>query len=363
MHPSRFTRVLALVTGVVASTASSACEAATPTSLSCGGQKILAASGSSAQAEAMTQFSTAYSRACRGHSVGYTSNGSAAGRLEFIGGKTDFGGSDSPLGVAMGETERARARCGGNEAWNLPMVFGAVAIIFNVAELDSLVLDAPTAAKIFNGSIRDWDAQEIAALNPGRALPTGPIVVISRNDESGTTENFQRYLATAAGAAWGRGAGETFTGVNDVGATGNEGTWAAMRRFAGSITYVAWPFAKRNGLPTARIVTAAGPEPVTLSVDSVGKSIAAVTIKPGGNDLVIDTASLHTPTQPGAYPIVMATYEAVCSAYPDPQTSAAVKDFLTVALAEGQRGLADIGYVPAPDSVRDRLSTAIGAIG
>lgn len=59
----------------------------------------------------------------------------------------------------------------------------------------------------------------------------------------------------------------------------------------------------------------------------------------------------------------MTTNEAVCSVYRDPQTSAAVKSFLTVAVTEGQQGLADSGYVPAPDSVRDRVGTAINAIG
>lgn len=59
----------------------------------------------------------------------------------------------------------------------------------------------------------------------------------------------------------------------------------------------------------------------------------------------------------------MTTYEAVCSASPDPETSAAVRNFLTAAVAEGQQGLAESGYVPVPDSVKDRLSTAISAIG
>lgn len=362
MYSTRFKSMLALATGVAAFAASTACGPSTPTSLACGGKKTLAASGSSAQLEAMTQFNTAYSRACRGHSIDYTSNGSAAGRTEFISGQNDLGGSDSPLGLAPGETEKARARCGGSDAWNLPLVFGAIAIIYNVAGMDSLVLDAPTAAKIFNGSISDWDAPEIAALNPGESLPARPIVVISRSDESGTTENFQNYLAAAAGASWGKGSGESFRGVNGVSAIGNEGAWAAMRRFAGSITYIAWPFARRNGVPIASIMTSAGSEPVALSVESVSKSIAAVTIKPRGNNLVIDAASLHAPTQPGAYPLVMTTYEAVCSAYPDPHVSAAVKSFLTVAIAEGQLGLADSGYVAVPDSVKDRLSTAINAI-
>ncbi len=35
-----------------------------------------------------------------------------------------------------------------------------------------------------------------------------------------------------------------------------------------------------------------------------------------GNDLVFDTDSFYWPKQPGSYPIVLATYEVVCSKYP-----------------------------------------------
>lgn len=362
--PSCSTKLPALAAVVAAVITQTACGVSGErTSFSCSGKATLTASGSSAQQEAMNQFGTAYSKACRGHSVDYTANGSAAGRADFIRGQTDFGGTDTPLGWTPGEAEKARVRCGDREAWNVPLVFGAIAIIYNVAGLDSLVVDAPTTAKIFNGSISQWDAPEITALNPGRLLPASPIVVVSRSDESGTTENFQTYLAAAAGPAWGKGGGESFNGAQGVSAVGNEGAWAAMRQYAGSITYVAWPFAKKNGLPTASIVTSAGSEPVALSAESVSKSVDGVTIAPRGNDLVIDPASFYTPARSGAYPIVMTTYEAVCSAYPDPQTSAAVKTFLTIAVTGAQQGLADSGYVPVPDSVKDRLSIAINAIG
>ena len=165
MHLTRSSSLLT----VAALAALPACEAGTRTAISCAGKGVLAASGSSAQVEAMDQFNTVYARACRGRTVDYTSNGSAMGRSEFINGQTDFGGSDSPLGLTAGDTEKARARCGGHDAWNLPLVFGAVAIIYNLAGHDALVLDAPTAAKIFNGSINAWDAPEIAALNRHRS--------------------------------------------------------------------------------------------------------------------------------------------------------------------------------------------------
>ncbi|HYB39718.1 MAG TPA: substrate-binding domain-containing protein, partial [Mycobacterium sp.] len=45
----------------------------------CGGKQALTASGSSAQANAMTRFISAYRTACPGQTLNYTSNGSGAG--------------------------------------------------------------------------------------------------------------------------------------------------------------------------------------------------------------------------------------------------------------------------------------------
>ena len=348
-------------------TASSSSSAASATgaggsAIACGGKKSLKASGSSAQANAMTRFVTAYEAACPGFTLNYTSSGSGAGVKEFIGGQTDLGGTDSPLNADKGEIEKAKERCGGADAWNLPVVFGPIAITYNAPGVDSLVLDGPTAAKIFSGAVTSWDAPEIAALNPGKTLPAQPIVVIFRSDESGTTDNFQKYLTAASDGAWEKGAGKTFNGGVGEGAKGNEGTSAAIKTTPGSITYNEWSFAKNQGLSIAQIVTSAGPDPVTLSVESVGKSIVGVKIKGEGNDLVLDTSTFYKPTEVGAYPIVLGTYSVVCSKYPDAEVAPAVKAFLSVALAQGQEGLTDNGYIPVPDSFKSKLTTAINAI-
>jgi phosphate transport system substrate-binding protein len=328
----------------------------------CGGKKALKASGASSQANAMTRFVTAYEAACPGYTLNYTSSGSGAGVSEFLGSQTDFGGSDSPLNADKGEVDKAKQRCGGNDAWNLPTVFGPIAITYNLAGVDGLALDGPTLGKIFNGTVKTWDAPEIAALNAGKTLPAQPINVIFRSDESGTTDNFQKYLDAASDGAWGKGAGKTFNGGVGEGAKGNEGTSAAIKSTAGSITYNEWSYAKNQGLQMAQIVTSAGPDPVELNVDSVGKSIAGVKIKGEGNDLVLDTSSFYKPTEAGAYPIVLGTYEIVCSKYPDGEVAPAVKAFLTAALGKGQDGLTDNGYIPIPDSFKSRLTTAVNAI-
>src|ERR1700709_2851319 len=60
----------------------------------CGGKQTLVASGSTAQAHAMTQFIGAYHQACTAQTLKYDAIGSGAGITEFLSGKTDFAGSD-----------------------------------------------------------------------------------------------------------------------------------------------------------------------------------------------------------------------------------------------------------------------------
>jgi phosphate transport system substrate-binding protein len=129
-----------------------------------------------------------------------------------------------------------------------------------------------------------------------------------------------------------------------------------------SITYNEWSFAKAQGLSVAKVVTSAGPDAVDISTDTVGKTIAGAKVKGEGNDLVLDTTTFYKPTQPGAYPIVLATYEIVCSKYSDADTGKAVKAFLQATIGPGQDGLADNGYIPLPADFQSKLSAAVNAI-
>jgi phosphate transport system substrate-binding protein len=332
---------------------------ASSSNVHCGGKQTLKASGSTAQANAMARFVNAFEQACSGQTLNYTANGSGAGINEFVGNQTDFGGSD----VALSDDEHAKAqeRCG-SPAWDLPTVFGPIAVTYNINGVSSLNLDGPTTAKIFNGTIKTWNDPAITALNSGTTLPDLPIHVVFRSDQSGTTDNFQQYLDGASDGAWGKGHGKSFNGGVGEGAKGNDGTSAAIKNTPGSITYNEWSFAQAQKLNEAKIVTSAGKDPVEISSDSVGKTIAGAKIKGQGNDLILDTLSFYKPTQAGAYPIVLATYEVVCSKYADSQVGTAVKAFLQATIGPGQSGLADNGYIPIPDAFKSRLSTAVNAI-
>jgi phosphate transport system substrate-binding protein len=99
--------------------------------------------------------------------------------------------------------------------------------------------------------------------------------------------------------------------------------------------------------------------PVGISPDSVGKTIAGARVGVSGNDLVLDTTSFYQPTEVGAYPIVLATYELVCSKYPDADIAKAVKAFPQSNIGPGQASLQDDGYMPLP---ADFQSTVLSAI-
>lgn len=325
----------------------------------CGGKATLTASGSTAQESAMNRFVKAFEQTCPGHSVNYTPNGSGAGIIGFIDHHTDFGGSDSPLN--RGEHTRADQRCG-SPAWNLPMVFGPIAVAYHVNGLTSLNLNGPVTAQIFNGQITMWNDAAIGLLNLGVTLPAEPIRVVFRSDESGTTDNFQKYLDTASAGMWGFPAGRAFNGGVGEGVEGNDGAAAAVESTEGAIAYIEWSFARAQHLNTAKVITTAGPEAVAISPESVGKTITSAWFMGKGNDLALDTISFYRPNQPGAYPIVLVTYEIVCSRYQDRQVGVAVKAFLQTAIGTGQNGLTEQGYMPIPAEFTSRLSTAINAI-
>ncbi|WP_162264233.1 phosphate ABC transporter substrate-binding protein PstS [Mycobacterium sp. Root265] len=325
----------------------------------CGGKNSITAEGSTAQQNAIALFNQVWGQKCQGKNLSYNPTGSGAGREQFVAKNVDFAGSDS----AIKEEQAAQAaeRCGGNPAWNLPLVFGPIAMAYNVEGVDGLVLNGDTLAKIFQGQIAKWNDPAIAALNEGKTLPDTDITPIFRSDSSGTTDNFQKYLEAASAGAWTKGDGSEFQGGAGEGAQKSAGVAQAVQATPGAIGYVEKGFADQAGLSYAQINTGAGA--VELTDESAGKAIDAAKFAAEGNDLTLDLASLYGTTEEGAYPLVLATYEVVCSNGYDAETAAAVKSFLTVAANDGQAGLSSAGYVPLPEKFKERLLTSIEAIG
>lgn len=331
---------------------------ASGSSAACAGKNALTAEGSTAQQNAIGVFNQVWGQKCPGKNLSYNPTGSGAGVNQFIAGQVDFAGSDSPL--SKNQPAEAAKRCAGSAAWNLPLVFGPVALAYNLPGVEKLALNADVIAKVFTGAVTKWDDPEIAALNSGVTLPDTAITPIFRSDSSGTTDNFQKYLTAAAPAAWTKGAGKEFQGGAGEGAQKSAGVVQAVQATAGAIGYAEKGFVTQAGLPMAAINTGAGA--VALTDDSARAAIESAKFAGEGNDLVLDLNSIYGTKAPGAYPLILATYEIVCSKGYDADTAAAVKSFLTLAAGDGQGGLPAAGYVPLPDSFKQRLLTAVAAI-
>lgn len=324
----------------------------------CGGKNHLKAEGSTAQQDAMALFNHAWGKSCPGKEVSYTPSGSGAGRERFIAGHVDFAATDSPL--LADQIGPAAKRCDEHPAWDLPVVFGPIALVYDLPGVPALILSSDALARIFTGKVTVWNDPMLAALNPGVALPATKIVPIYRSDSSGTTDNVQKYLTAAAPQSWTKGVGADFRGGVGEGAPKPDGVLAAVRSTPGAVGYVEKGFADRAGVTYARIVTSGGVVPLTA--ETAGRAIRAATFVAEGNDLVLDLNSVYGTQDPGAYPLVMAGYEIVCSKGYDADTSGAVKSFLAQAAGKGQADLSSAGYVALPDNVRQRLATAIDAM-
>jgi phosphate transport system substrate-binding protein len=324
----------------------------------CGGKNSVTAEGSTAQQNAIAEFNKVWGQTCSGKTLAYNPTGSGAGVDQFIAKQVDFAGSDSAL--SGDQVAKAADRCGGNPAWNLPLVFGPVGMAFNVEGVDKLVVNGDVLAKIFQGQIKKWNDPAIAALNSGATLPDADIKPIYRSDSSGTTDNFQKYLGAAAPQSWTKGAGKEFQGGAGEGAQKSAGVVQAIQATPGAIGYVEKGFAQQAGLKLAQIDSGGGA--VELTDESTQKAVDSAKFKADGMDLALDLNALYATKEAGVYPLMLATYEIVCSKGYDADTAAGVKSFLTVSANQGQANLSGAGYVPLPDAFKERLLKSVDAI-
>ncbi|HON74263.1 MAG TPA: phosphate ABC transporter substrate-binding protein PstS [Dermatophilaceae bacterium] len=317
--------------------------------------------GSSAQKNAIELAITAYQDTCSGATVNYNPTGSGAGIKQFIAKQVDFAGSDSALKTVavdgVVEADAAAKTCG-SPAWDIPMVAGPIAIAYNLPGVTTLTLNAEVAAKIFNGTITTWNDPAIAALNAGASLPATAIKVFFRSDESGTTENFTKYLHAAAPAVWTADPSKKWTGKGE-GKEKSAGVASAAAATPGGVTYAEWSYATQNKLGVAQIDSGAGA--VALTGESAGKAVAAASQKGQGNDLALSLK--YDTKEAGVYPIILVTYEIVCSTYADKAKANGVKSFLKFfASPEVQSKLESAGYAPLPAAVQAKVAAAIAAI-
>lgn len=313
--------------------------------------QILAA-GSSAQKNAMDLWVKNFQQACAGVEINYQPIGSGGGITKFTQGQVAFAGSDSALKPE--EVTASEKICKGGKGINLPMVGGPVAIGFNVPGVEELVLDGPTLAQVFDSKITKWNDEAIAKLNPDAKLPATAIQAFHRSDESGTTQNLNKYLKAAAPDDWKYDdSSKSWEAKGGQAASGSSGVASSVKDTEGAIGYFELSYATASNLTTVKVDTGAG-APVEATTENASKAIAAAKVKGTGNDLALELD--YATKAEGAYPIILVTYEIACDKGNKAETLPGVKAFLNYTVSdEGQKVLSEAGYAPLPTEIAAKV--------
>ncbi len=311
----------------------------------------LTGSGSTFVKPIMDKWAEAYGAANPTVKINYAGGGSGVGQKNILDGTVDFAASDGPMSDAQLATAKT-------PILHLPVVAGAVVIIYNLPGVTNLKLDGPSIANIFLGKITKWNDPAIVALNPGVTLPETDISTVHRSDGSGTTFIFTDYLSSISND-WKTTVGKktSVAWPGGVGQQGNAGVSGQVMKTTGGIGYVELIYALSNKISFADIKNANG-KYITASLDGVSQALATATIP--------DDFRFSYVNAPGdaSYPISGVTWLLVPQQSKDPVKGAALVAFIKWINSDpsAQAMAAKLNYAPIPPAVVTRVLTAVGTI-
>ena len=309
----------------------------------------LTGSGASFPAPLYQRWFSEYNKQNPQVQVTYQSVGSGAGVKNFIQQTVDFGASD----VAMKDEEIAQVERG---VVLLPMTAGSIVLAYNLPGVEGLKLSRKIYVDILLGKITKWNDPAIKGINPSLNLPNSKINVVYRSDGSGTTGVFTQHLS-AISPEWKNkvGSGKTVEWLTGIGAKGNEGVTAQILQTEGSIGYIEYGYAKQQNIPTAILENKAG-KYIAPSDESASKALGAVKLPENLRAFVTD------PEGADSYPIVSYTWILAYKTYDDADKLAAFKKVVNWSLNDGQDYASELGYIPLPDNVVDKVESALATI-
>ncbi|HKP60609.1 MAG TPA: phosphate ABC transporter substrate-binding protein PstS [Polyangiales bacterium] len=305
--------------------------------------------GASFPAPLYTRWFKTYGQSHPNVQIDYQSVGSGSGVKAVIDKTVDFGASDA----AMTAEEIARVPAG---VQLLPMTAGEIVLTYNLEGVTDLKLSRKAYIGIFLGTVKKWNDPAIASANPGVKLPNTPINVVVRADSSGTTFVFTKHLSEIS-PEFAKSPGVNKMPNWPVGtrSKGNEGVTASVKTTPGSIGYIEYGYAASQKLPMATLEnkSAAYIKPSSAS----GQAALAAATMP--DDLIV---WLPDPAGADAYPIVTFTWLILYKSYPDQKKLDTLRDFVKYAVTEGQAVSDELGYIPLPAPVVEKVKAAVESV-
>ena len=288
--------------------------------------------------------------------VDYQSIGSGAGISNFIQARVDFAGSDYPLA----KKEISRVKEG---VLQLPMAAGAIVFIYNLEGISQLKLSRDVLADIVLGEIRQWDDPKIQASNPGIALPEQKITFVARAEASGTTlhvtkhiaaysENFAQEVGASKDPQWPSVLKESGSLIR---ARGNAGIARMVDSVPGSLGYVQYAYAENANLPMASLENRAG-NFIAPSPEAFQAAIASV-------EDHLSRENIADPAGANDYPIISVSWLIMRKSYENPDVFPVLQAMVHYGLGQGQDFVEEMGYIPFPQSSRNKLLEYFDSLG
>lgn len=312
---------------------------------------VVNGAGSSAAAPIYLTWGRAYEKAT-GHTLTYEAAGSSAGMRKIRAREVGFGATD----VAPSEAELKK-----DGLVVFPIAITGIAPVVNLPKIadGQLRLSGPVLARIFMGQVTQWNAPEIAQLNPGVALPNLPIKVVVRADGSGTTYNFTDYLAKVHPEWQAKFGVKTSIAWPDnfLSAKGSEGVAKTVSETVGAITYVDFGYVREYRLNPVQMSNQSG-DYLRPSIDGFRAALSASDWAKTGNF----TTTLTNQPGRGAWPITMGTYIVVPQVTEQPQATVAALRFFAWSFLHGDALVQEQNFVRLPNRVQAASFKVISSV-
>lgn len=313
--------------------------------------QTITGAGSSAAAPIYWAWAKAYQKAT-GVGLAYEPVGSSAGLKKIRAHESDFGASD----VSPSDAELAK-----DGLIIFPVAITGISPVVNLPKVGDgqLRLTGDVLARIFLGELTQWNASEIAKLNPGYTLPDAPIKVVVRADGSGTTYNFADYLAKVS-PTWRSKYGVKTSFVwpaNFVAVKGSDGVVKTVKETVGAISYVDYGYVKDNMLVTVQLKNMEG-EFAKPSISAFRSALAVSEWVSKGSF----TGTLTNQPGKGSWPITMGTFVVLPKMADQPDQTLRALKFFVWAFVNGDALVQTNNFVRLPDRVQGAAFKAISSV-
>jgi phosphate transport system substrate-binding protein len=311
---------------------------------------VLVGSGSTVPAPLYNRWGQEYGKRNPKIQMRYLPVGTEEGIKQMSHESGDFGAGEAPL------TANQRSEGGLIE---LPAALIAIVPVYNLPGMhQELRLSGELLADIFLGSVKMWNAPQIAKLNPDLALPNTAIHVINRPAGKGSNYVFSDFLSKSS-AKFRAQVGVSASPKWPVGESAERSSDMAdkVKSQPGSIGYVEYQYAVKNSIPQAAVQNAAG-DFVTASPQGLAAACQEVEA-PAWRSF---SASLVNAHGADSYPITSFTWIYLRAKATNQSRAAALSDLLNWTYSDGQ-ALAELeGYAALPPKLQAEVKRKLSEL-